>query len=204
MGRAACSVDNTMTESFWSTMQRELLDTTRRETKHQLSQAIFEWIEAWYNPRRRHTSISDLSPVAYEHCTVCDAASAAEGRACGPHHGCSGGRSINPGFGGCGLSSSPCPRIRSTRIDNHVRATTSHTANHYAIRNCHTGTVRRTGSGSDSVTRADHVVFGPRLKLSDLSIVQHRAASVTPTASPRQCGSSRSTFKRFARRTKGG
>jgi putative transposase len=66
-----------MIESFWSTMQRELLDTARWESKPQLSQAIFEWIEAWYNPRRRHTSICDLSPVAYEHHTVCDAESAA-------------------------------------------------------------------------------------------------------------------------------
>jgi putative transposase len=77
MGRVASSVDNTMIESFWSTMLRELLDTARWETKPQLSQAIFEWIEAWYNPRRRHTSIGDLSPVAYEHHTVCDAESAA-------------------------------------------------------------------------------------------------------------------------------
>lgn len=77
MGRAASSVDNTMIESFWSTMQRELLDTARWDTKHQLSQAIFEWIEAWYNPRRRHTSIGDLSPVAFEHHTANDAESAA-------------------------------------------------------------------------------------------------------------------------------
>jgi putative transposase len=77
MGKVASSVDNTMIESFWSTMQRELLDTARWETKHQLSQSIFEWIEAWYNPRRRHTSIGDLSPVAYEHRPVDDAESAA-------------------------------------------------------------------------------------------------------------------------------
>jgi transposase InsO family protein len=77
MGWVASSVDNTMIESFWSTMQRELLDTMRSDTKHQLSQAIFEWIEAWYTPRRRHTSIGDCSPVAYEHHTVGDAESAA-------------------------------------------------------------------------------------------------------------------------------
>jgi len=70
MGRVASSVDNTMIESFWSTMQRELLDTQRWDTKAQLSQAIFEWIEAWYNPRRRHTSINDLAPVAYEQCAA--------------------------------------------------------------------------------------------------------------------------------------
>jgi putative transposase len=70
MGRVASSADNTMIESFWSTMQRELLDTQRWDTKAQLSQAIFEWIEAWYNPRRRHTSINDLAPVAYEQRTA--------------------------------------------------------------------------------------------------------------------------------------
>jgi transposase InsO family protein len=58
-------------------MQRELLDTARGESKRQLSQAIFEWIEAWYNPRRRHTSIGNLSPVAYEHHTAAAAESAA-------------------------------------------------------------------------------------------------------------------------------
>ena len=66
MGRVASSVDNTMIESFWSTMQRELLDAQRWDTKAQLSQAIFEWIEAWYNPRRRHTGIGDLARAAYE------------------------------------------------------------------------------------------------------------------------------------------
>jgi len=66
MGRVASSVDNSMIESFWSTMQRELLDTRRWTTKEQLSAAIFEWIEAWYNPRRRHTSLGMLSPIEYE------------------------------------------------------------------------------------------------------------------------------------------
>ncbi len=69
MGRVA-SVDNAMIESFWSTMQRELLDTQRWGTKVRLSQAIFEWIEAWHNPRRRRTGITDLAPDAYEQCAV--------------------------------------------------------------------------------------------------------------------------------------
>jgi transposase InsO family protein len=66
MGRVASSVDNTMIESFWSTMQRELLDQRSWTTRHELSSAIFEWIEAWYNPRRRHTSLDNLSPADYE------------------------------------------------------------------------------------------------------------------------------------------
>jgi putative transposase len=66
MGRVASSVDNTMIESFWSTMQRELLDTRRWATQEQLASAIFEWIEAWYNPRRRHTSLGMLAPHQFE------------------------------------------------------------------------------------------------------------------------------------------
>jgi putative transposase len=66
MGRVASSVDNSMIESFWSTMQRELLDTRRWSDQQQLAAAIFEWIEAWYNPRRRHTSLGMLSPVEFE------------------------------------------------------------------------------------------------------------------------------------------
>jgi hypothetical protein len=42
----------------------------RWDTKVQLSQTIFEWIEAWYNPRRRHNSIDDLAPVADEQCAA--------------------------------------------------------------------------------------------------------------------------------------
>ncbi|WP_082895272.1 integrase core domain-containing protein [Rhodococcoides kroppenstedtii] len=67
MGRVASSVDNTMMESFWSTMQRELLDTRSWDSRDQLASAIFEWIEAWYNPHRRHSGIGYSSPVEYEH-----------------------------------------------------------------------------------------------------------------------------------------
>jgi transposase InsO family protein len=66
MGRVASSVDNSMIESFWSTMQRELLDQHHWDSVDELGGAIFEWIEAWYNPRRRHTSLGMLSPVEYE------------------------------------------------------------------------------------------------------------------------------------------
>ena len=53
-------------ESFFWTLQRELLDRRRWATRAELASAIFEWIEGWYNPHRRHTSIGDLSPVDYE------------------------------------------------------------------------------------------------------------------------------------------
>jgi hypothetical protein len=49
MGRVA-SVDNSMIESFWSTMQRQLLDRRQWTTREDLATAIFEWIEGSYNP----------------------------------------------------------------------------------------------------------------------------------------------------------
>ncbi len=66
MGRVASSVDNTMMESFFSTLQRELLDRQRWRTRDQLASAIFEWIEAFYNPIRRHSGIGYLSPAAFD------------------------------------------------------------------------------------------------------------------------------------------
>lgn len=66
MGRVASSVDNGLMESFWSTMQRELLDQHAWQSRDELGQAIFEWIEAWYNPRRRHSGIGDVSPLEFE------------------------------------------------------------------------------------------------------------------------------------------
>ena len=47
-------------------MQRELLDRAVWDSRAQLASAMFEWIEGFYNPRRRHTSLGDLSPVEFE------------------------------------------------------------------------------------------------------------------------------------------
>ena len=66
MGRVASSVDNALIESFWSTMQRELLDRQHWNTRVELTSAIFEWIEGWYNPHRRHSTLRMLSPHQYE------------------------------------------------------------------------------------------------------------------------------------------
>ena len=76
MGRVGAAADNAMMESFWGTLQLELFDSQRWRTRRELASAVFEWIEAWYNPRRRHTSIDDRSPVEYErlHAVAGDAA----------------------------------------------------------------------------------------------------------------------------------
>ncbi len=47
-------------------MQRELLDRQHWDSRVELASAIFEWIEGWYNPRRRHSTLGMLSPHEYE------------------------------------------------------------------------------------------------------------------------------------------
>jgi len=66
MGKIACAYDNALMESFWSSMQIELLDRRYWTTRTELAQAIFEWIEAFYNPVRRHSALDYRSPVEFE------------------------------------------------------------------------------------------------------------------------------------------
>lgn len=66
MGTAGDCYGNAMMESFWHTMQLELLDLRKWEERQQLGNAIFEWVECWYNPYRRHSSLGMLSPADYE------------------------------------------------------------------------------------------------------------------------------------------
>jgi len=66
MGSIGDCFDNSMVESFFGTLQLELLDRHNWATRDELAQAIFEYIEAWYNPRRRHSTLGMLSPVQYE------------------------------------------------------------------------------------------------------------------------------------------
>ncbi|MCM3556829.1 integrase core domain-containing protein [Janibacter melonis] len=55
-----------VSQSLWSTMQRELLDRRHWTSRVDLAAAIFEWIEGWYNPHRRHSTLGYLSPHEYE------------------------------------------------------------------------------------------------------------------------------------------
>jgi len=66
MGTVGDCFDNAMIESFWGTMQLELLDSKPWETRSQLATAIFEWIECWYNPKRRHSRIGMHSPATFD------------------------------------------------------------------------------------------------------------------------------------------
>jgi len=66
MGSVGDCYDNAMMESFWGTMQLELLDRKKWSTRDELASAIFEWIECWYNPKRRHSSLGMHSPITFE------------------------------------------------------------------------------------------------------------------------------------------
>ncbi len=66
MGRTGDAFDNAMAESFFATLECELLDRETFATRGEARTKIFDFIEAWYNPRRRHSSIDYLSPVDYE------------------------------------------------------------------------------------------------------------------------------------------
>ncbi|GAA2400440.1 hypothetical protein GCM10010191_04490 [Actinomadura vinacea] len=66
MGTVGDCYDNSMMESFWGTMQLELLDVKEWQSRAELAAVMFEWIECWYNLFRRHSSIGMLSPVTFE------------------------------------------------------------------------------------------------------------------------------------------
>jgi putative transposase len=66
MGSVGDAYDNAMCESFFATLECELLDRCRFKTQVEARRAVFEFIEGFYNPRRRHSSIRYLSPIDYE------------------------------------------------------------------------------------------------------------------------------------------
>jgi putative transposase len=58
--------DNAMAESFFATLECELLDRYRFKTQRKARMAAFDFIEGFYNPKRRHSGLGMLSPVNYE------------------------------------------------------------------------------------------------------------------------------------------
>jgi len=66
MGSVGDCYDNAMAESFFATLECELIDRSTFRTQVEARMAIFEFIEAWYNPHRRHSSLGYLSPMQYE------------------------------------------------------------------------------------------------------------------------------------------
>jgi putative transposase len=66
MSRRGDCWDNAVAESFFATLEWELIDRSDWRTRDDARLAVFQYIEAWYNPRRRHSTLGYLSPAAYE------------------------------------------------------------------------------------------------------------------------------------------
>jgi putative transposase len=66
MGSVGDAYDNAMAESFFATLECELLDRRRFKTQAEARMAVFAFIEGFYNPRRRHSALDYLSPIAFE------------------------------------------------------------------------------------------------------------------------------------------
>ncbi|BBG01169.1 hypothetical protein PSA01_38040 [Pseudonocardia saturnea] len=66
LGSIGDPYDNAVAEAFWGRMQTELLDRRRWRTRVELANAIFEYIEGFYNRRRRHSALEWMSPVQFE------------------------------------------------------------------------------------------------------------------------------------------
>ena len=66
MGSVGDCYDNAMCESFNAILECELLVKHRFKTQREASLAVFDFIEGFYNPRRRHTSIGNISPMEFE------------------------------------------------------------------------------------------------------------------------------------------
>jgi putative transposase len=66
MGSVGDWFGNAMCESFFATLECELLAKRRFRNQAEAKMAVFDFIEGWYNTRRRHSSLDYVSPVAYE------------------------------------------------------------------------------------------------------------------------------------------
>lgn len=66
MGSVGDCFDNAMAESFFATLECELIDRRRFKSQAEAEIAVFDFIESWYNPQRRHSSLGYLSPMKYE------------------------------------------------------------------------------------------------------------------------------------------
>lgn len=66
MSRKGNCYDNAVAESFFSTLEFELLMLTDWRTRDEARTSVFQYIETWYNRKRRHSTLGYLSPAAHE------------------------------------------------------------------------------------------------------------------------------------------
>ena len=66
MGSVGDAYDNAMAESFFATLECELLQRNRFRTRTEARVAVFDYLEGFYNRHRRHSALGQLSPADYE------------------------------------------------------------------------------------------------------------------------------------------
>ena len=66
MGSVGDCYDNALCESFFATLECELLDRVTLRTPREARLAVFDFIEGWYNPRRRHSALDYAAPILFE------------------------------------------------------------------------------------------------------------------------------------------
>ncbi len=66
MGTVGDAYNNAMAESFFASLECELIVCKAFRTKTEARLAVFTWIEGWYNPRGRHSALGYLSSMNYE------------------------------------------------------------------------------------------------------------------------------------------
>jgi putative transposase len=69
MGATGNAYDNALAETFFATLKKELVNRCSWATRRELSAAVFDYIETFYNPYRRHSTLGYLSPRQYERST---------------------------------------------------------------------------------------------------------------------------------------
>ncbi len=70
MGSKGDCYDNAVAESFFATLKKELVNRRSWPTRRELISEVFEYIEAFYNRRRRHSRLGMLSPADFENTTL--------------------------------------------------------------------------------------------------------------------------------------
>ena len=66
MGSVGDAYDNALCESFFATLETELIERRSFRNQAEARMAVFDFIEAWYNPHRRHSALAHMSPLNYE------------------------------------------------------------------------------------------------------------------------------------------
>jgi putative transposase len=66
MGSRGDAYDNALAETFFATLKKELVNRRTWPSRLELQSAVFDYIEAFYNRQRRHSTLNMLSPADYE------------------------------------------------------------------------------------------------------------------------------------------